>query len=259
MPRFAANLTMMFTEHAFLDRFQAARDAGFDAVEFMFPYDHDVDDVVKAKETAGVDVALFNLQPGDFAHGERGLAAWPGREVEWRESVARALLYAPALQCTRLHGMAGLIPEDLDPARVWSTYVDNIKLAADQFADHGIRLLLEPINQRSMPGYYLSSYASAERAIVEADRANVRLQFDFFHCQIIQGDLLTTFRQFEEHIGHIQIAGVPDRHEPDTGEVHYPNIFRAIDASGYEGFIGCEYMPAGQTTNGLGWFEPYRR
>ncbi|MTH64144.1 2-oxo-tetronate isomerase [Paracoccus shanxieyensis] len=257
MPRFAANLSMMFTEYAFLDRFKAAADAGFRAVEYLFPYDHPAFEVADRLHAAGLEQALFNMPPGNWAAGERGLAALPGRQDEFRANVAVALDYARALGCPRLHAMAG-ITAGLDRATAEATYIDNIRFAADLLADAGITVLLEPINSRNMPGYFIAHQHQALDLIDRIDRPNVLVQLDLYHAQIMDGDLTTLIHAMQGRFGHVQIASVPDRHEPDEGELNYPHLYAVLDRLGYDGWIGCEYNPRGQTTAGLGWFAPYR-
>lgn len=248
MPNFAANLTMMFTERPFMERFDAAADAGFEAVEFLFPYDFPAAEIRGALDRNGLAMALFNTYPGDWEGGERGLASLAGRESDFRDSVKRALDYAAVLQPTRLHVMAGLAGPD---AREF--YVENLAWAAEAAADW--RLCIEPINSRDMPGYHLSTSADAVTVLDAVGAENLGLQFDLYHTQIMEGDLTRRMEALMPRIAHIQIAGVPDRHEPDTGEVHYPALFTAMDRLGYEGFVGCEYRPKGRTEDGLGWFR----
>jgi len=250
MPRFSANLSMMFQEHAFLDRFKAARDAGFDAVEFLFPYDHTPDELEKVVADNALEISVFNLFPGDWQAGERGLAALPGREAEFRASVARALPYAEAVGARRLHAMAGLVEPD---AETEATYLNNVRYAAETLAKANLDLLIEPINPRSMPGYFLSTTAQAVALIDRIKHLALRLQFDIFHHQITRGDVMQSLTDCKDVIGHIQIASVPDRQEPDTGELNYAEIFKYIDQIGYSGWVGCEYVPRNGTREGLGW------
>ncbi|MGR7922934.1 2-oxo-tetronate isomerase [Zobellella denitrificans] len=257
MARFAANLSMMFTEVPFMARFQAARAAGFRAVEYLFPYAEDKDAIAAELKRQGLTQALFNMPPGDWEAGERGLASLPGREAEFRAGVATALAYAEALGCTQLHAMAGLCQPGLSREQQQATYVANIRYAADQAAPKGILVLIEPINSRDMPGYFLSTQVQAEALLAAIDRPNVRIQLDLYHCQIMEGDLTRTIDRLWGKFSHIQIASVPERHEPDQGEVNYPWLFDYLDAKGYDGFLGCEYRPRGQTEAGLGWFAPW--
>ncbi|SFU56927.1 2-oxo-tetronate isomerase [Pseudoduganella namucuonensis] len=253
MPKFAANLTMMFNEAPFPERFAAAAAAGFKAVEFLFPYDHAPHEVAAWLRDNGLENALFNLPPGDWAAGERGLASLPGREDEFRAGVALAIEYALALGTRRLHMMAGLLPSGADPRAHREVYLGNLRHAAREVARHGIDLLIEPINSRDMPGYFLSTQAQAHALRREAGEPNVYVQMDFYHAQIMEGDLAETFRRNLAGIGHVQIASVPSRNEPDDGEVNYPYLFRLLDELGYDGWVGCEYRPRGRTEDGLGW------
>jgi hydroxypyruvate isomerase len=252
MPRFAANLTMMFNEVPFPQRFAAAA-AGFKAVEFLFPYEHPAEEVAGWLRQHGLQNVLFNLPPGDWAAGERGIACLPGREAECRASVARAIEYALELGTPRVHMMAGLVPAGADRALHQKTYLDNLRHAARETGRHGLDLLMEPINQRDMPGYFLNTQAQAHALREACGAANVKVQMDFYHAQIVEGDLATTFRKYLSWIGHVQIASVPDRHEPDQGEVNYPYLFDLMDELGYQGWIGLEYRPRARTEDGLGW------
>ncbi len=255
MPRFAANLSMMFTEWSFLDRFAAAADAGFTAVEYLFPYDHPADSVGAALNRAGLTQALFNLPPGDWAAGERGFAAFPGRAEAVAQSVETALPYATATGCRTLHLMAG-IADRADPRAV-EAYRAAVLATAERLARADITLVLEPINGRDMPGYFLNDFDVAAALISALGLPNLRLQFDIYHRQIIHGDVAMGLRRMMPLIGHIQIAGVPDRHEPDSGELDAGFIFAELDRLGYGGFVGCEYRPAGKTLDGLGWFRRF--
>lgn len=257
MPRFAANLSMMYTEYAFLDRFAAAAADGFRAVEYLFPYEYPIADITQRLQAHGLTQVLFNLPPGDWSAGERGMACHPGREAEFAQSVQAALPYARATGCKRLHAMAGLLPGGVSPEVARSTYVNNLRAAARVLEDEGITLLIEPINTRDMPGYFLNWQQQAHDIVAEVGAPNLKVQMDFYHCQIMEGDLT---RRLERHlggVGHIQIAGVPDRHEPDMGEVAFPHLFSRLDAMGFDGWIGCEYRPAGATSAGLTWLRPY--
>ncbi len=259
MPRFAANLSMMFTERPFLERFAAAAAAGFTGVEFLFPYDHEPGAIRAALDDAGLEQALFNLPPGDFAKGERGIAALPGREAEFLDGLDQALHYARVIGAKRLHCMAGLIGPDADRRAFESTYLANLGLAADRAAEAGVTILIEPINSRSIPGYFLNYQRDGRRIIERVGAANLKLQLDFFHCQIMEGDLAMHLKELIGVVDHVQVAGVPDRHEPDTGEINYPYLFDLLDEVGYAGWVGCEYQPKRRTEDGLGWFAPYRR
>ncbi len=253
MPKFAANLTMMFNEVPFPHRFAAAARAGFEAVEFLFPYEHTPAEVAGWLKENRLFNALFNMPPGDWAAGERGLASLPGREAEFRAGVATALEYAHALGTPCLHAMAGLLPTDADRATHRATYIDNLRHAARALAAHGITLLIEPINTRDMPGYFLSTQAEAHAIREAVGEPNLKVQMDFYHAQIMEGDIAMTLRKWFDHVGHIQIASVPARNEPDDGELNYRYLFRLLDELGYAGWVGCEYRPRGRTEDGLGW------
>jgi hydroxypyruvate isomerase len=255
MPRFAANLSMMYTEVPFLDRFAAAAADGFDAVEYLFPYEFAADEIVKRLHDNGLTQALFNLPPGDWAAGDRGMACIPGREAEFATSVEQALAYAQATGCQRLHAMAGLKPAGVSEAQQRATYLSNLKRAAERLAPHGITLLIEPINTRDMPGFYLNWQQQAHDVLAEVGAPNLKVQMDLYHCQIMEGDLSKRLEKHFAGVGHIQIAGVPDRHEPDGGEVNFPHLFNQLDALGYTGFVGCEYRPRAGTSEGLGWLR----
>jgi len=255
MPKFAANLTMMFNEVPFPQRFAAAARAGFTAVEFLFPYDHPPAAVAGWLQENGLFNALFNMPPGDWAAGERGLASLPGREEQFRAGVATALEYASAQGTPCLHAMAGLLPAGADRAAHRAVYVDNLRYAARALAPHGITLLIEPINSRDMPGYFLTTQAEAHAIREEVGEPNLKVQMDFYHVQIMEGDIAMKVRKWFDHIGHIQIASVPARNEPDDGEVNYRYLFRLLDELGYPGWVGCEYRPRGRTEDGLGWLK----
>ena len=258
MLRFAANLSMMYTEHPFLERFAAAAQDGFDAVEFLFPYEHEARDIASRLREHGLTQALFNLPPGDFSRGERGIAALPGREAEFAAGVDQALAYAQATGCVRLHAMAGLASVDADRAAMRATYVANLRLAARRLAPHGITLLIEPINLRDIPGYYLNHQQVAHDIVAEVGEPNLKVQMDLYHAQIVEGDLVRRIERFLPGVGHFQIAGVPERHEPDIGEVNYAYVFERLEALGWDGFIGCEYRPRAGTSAGLGWLKAWR-
>lgn len=257
MPKLAANLSMLFNEVPFLERFAAAAAAGFRGVEFLFPYEHAPEALAEALRDNGLEQALFNLPPGDWEAGERGLAAVPGREADFQAGLERALPYAQALGCRRIHMMAGIPPAGSDPLQCRELLAANLRRAAEFFAPHGVAVLLEPINARDIPGYFLNHQGQAVALLEAVGAANTGLQMDFYHCQIVDGDLATHLRANLPHIRHIQIAGVPERHEPDRGEVNYPYLFDLLDKLGYDGWVGCEYRPAGDTLAGLGWARPY--
>lgn len=262
MPRFAANLTTMYTEHNFLDRFAAAAHDGFLAVEFLFPYEHPAAALVALLKEHGLKQVLFNAPPGHWQAGERGCAALPGREQEFREGFLRALDYAQALGCPRIHAMAGIAPAGAARPRMRATYLANLAWAAGQASGHGVDVLIEPIAARNMPGYFLNRQEEAHAIAAESGMANLKVQMDLFHCQVEEGDLATKIRAYlggagQSRVGHFQIAGVPERHEPSTGEVNYEYLFNLIDSLGYHGWIGCEYIPAARTSAGLGWLKKW--
>ncbi|WP_316190661.1 2-oxo-tetronate isomerase [Bradyrhizobium sp. SZCCHNS2096] len=257
MPRFAANLTMMFTEHPFLDRFAAAAKAGFTAVEFLFPYAYPAEEVGKRLHDNGLTQALFNLPPGDWDAGEKGFAALPERFDDLKASLATALPYAEATGVKRVHLMAGIA--ERSDAKAVEAFIKSVTWAAEFFAPHGLDVVIEPINARNVPGYFLNDFTFARDLIRELKIPNLKLQFDIYHCQIIHGDVTMRLREMIDIIGHIQIASIPSRHEPDGEELNYPFLFAELDRLGYAGFVGCEYNPRGKTEEGLGWFAPYRR
>ena len=257
MPRFAANLTLLYTEHAFLDRFAAAVADGFTAVEFLFPYAFPAQRLADALGESRLQQVLFNAAPGDFAAGERGIGALPGREDDFRAAIDLALDYARALECPRLHVMAGVAPSADSRAAMREVYVANLAWAAQRAADARVDVLIEPINTRDIPGYLLNRQDEAHAIVAEIGAPNLKVQMDLYHCQIVEGDVATKLRSYlpTGRVGHLQIAGVPERHEPDVGETHYPYLFDLIDALGYDGWIGCEYRPAHATSAGLGWLR----
>jgi hydroxypyruvate isomerase len=257
MPRFAANLSMLYTEHPFLDRFAAAARDGFRAVEFLFPYAFDPATLARALADHGLQQVLFNAPPGDWDAGERGLACLPGRETEFRAGMARALDYAAALACPRLHLMAGIAPAGADAAALRATYTANLAWAAAQAAPRGVDVLVEPINPRDMPGYLLNRQDDAHAIVAEVGAPNLKVQMDLYHLQIVEGDVTTKLRRYlpTGRVGHLQIAGVPLRHEPDEGELNPAHLFAVIDELGWDGWIGCEYRPGAGTTAGLGWLR----
>jgi len=255
MPKFAGNLTMMFNELPFLDRFAAAADAGFKAVEFLFPYEHPPEVVEDRLRKSGLENVLFNMPPGNWAAGERGITCIPGREEEFRTGVNKALLYATRLGTPRLHAMAGIAPAGAGRAACRATLLANLKYAAEKLAEHRIMLVVEAINTRDMPGFFVTTQAESYAICKEVNAPNIKMQMDCYHMQIMEGDLAHKLRQYASNCGHIQIAGVPDRHEPDTGEVRYEYLYDLLDEIGYDGWLGCEYRPAKGTVEGLGWFR----
>ena len=270
MPRFAANLSMLYPEHAFLDRFEAAARDGFEAVEYLFPYEFEPAQLAARLKAHGLQQVLFNAPPGDWNGGDKGLACLPGREAEFRAGITTALRYAEALACPRVHVMAGLVPAGQDRAALRATYVANLRWAAAEAAKQGVDLLIEPINTRDIPGFFLNRQDDAHALVAEIGAANVKVQMDLYHCQIVEGDVAMKIRQYlpTGRVGHFQIAGVPQRHEPDLGELNYGYLFDVIDEvaaqCGWQGWVGCEYRPArgaqaGGTSQGLGWLPRARR
>lgn len=253
MPRFAANLSMMFTEAPFLDRFEAAARAGFAGVEFLFPYDFAASDLAQRLKANGLTQALHNLPAGDWANGERGIAVLAERRREFRDGVARAIDYAGALGCAQVNCLAGVAPEGADPDRLRATFVGNVAYAADELGRAGIRLLIEPVNTRDVPGFFLNRTAQAVAIIEEVGSGNLFLQHDLYHMQVMEGDLALTLEANLPRIRHVQVADNPGRHEPGTGEIAFPFLFDRLDAWGYDGWVGCEYKPLSTTEAGLGW------
>ena len=264
MPRFAANLSMLYNEHAFLDRFAAAAADGFEAVESLFPYAFEAPALAAQLKVHGLQQVLFNAPPGDWDKGERGMACLPGREDEFRQGLDRALDYAEALACPRVHVMAGLAPTGADRSTLRRCYVDNLAWAAARAAPRGVEILMEPINTRDIPGFFLNRQDEAHAVVAEVGAANLKVQMDLYHCQIVEGDLAKKIERYlpTGAVSHLQIAGVPDRNEPDVGEINHPYLYALIDRLGYTGWIGCEYRPRlttpGGTSAGLGWFQPFR-
>ncbi len=260
MPKFAANLSFLFQDIDFFERFAAAADCGFQAVEYLFPYDYPPDRLKEALAAHGLVQALFNLPPGDWQAGERGLAALPGREAEFRDAVVLAGEYAEALACERVHVMAGIVPEGAERGSYEECYIANLRYAAEYFAARGIRTLIEPLNSFDVPGYLLNGSKQARR-VIEAVGAegsdNLFLQYDVYHLQIMEGNLAHSFERDLDIIGHVQISGVPGRFEPSVGEINYPFLFALFDRLGYDGWVGCEYRPEGETRAGLGWAREY--
>jgi hydroxypyruvate isomerase len=258
MPRFAANLSMLYPQHDFLARFGAAASDGFEAVEYLFPYDFTAAEIKLRLEDFGLTQALFNAPPGDWANGERGIASLPGRESEFRSGFQKALEYAAVLGNDRIHVMAGLLPNEALRQKHHAVYLENLSHAAQEAAKVGITVLIEPINTRDMPGFFLNRQDQGQAVCKEVGADNLKVQFDFYHCQIVEGDVTSKLRRDFAGIGHIQIAGVPDRHEPNTGEVNYPWLFEEIDRLGYTGWVGCEYRPKGDTSEGLQWLRDWK-
>lgn len=259
MPFFAANLTMLFNELDFLDRFDAAAKAGFKAVEFLFPYAYEKAALKERLDQNGLRLVLHNLPAGDWAAGERGIACLPDRVDEFRSGVETAIEYATALGCPQVNCLAGLAPVGTDPAQLRQTLVNNLRYAADALQKAGIRLIMEPINDKvDIPGFYLNHTRQALELIRDVGSDNLGVQYDIYHMQIMEGDLARTIETNLKHIWHIQLADNPGRHEPGTGEINYPFLFGFLDRIGYQGAIGCEYKPKAGTVEGLDWFAPYR-
>ncbi len=257
MPKFAANLTMLFNEVDFLERFAAATEAGFAGVEYLFPYDYDANELHERLEANGLKQVLHNLPAGDWGAGERGIACLPDRQAEFQDGVGRAIDYATTLGCPQVNCLAGIAPEGADPEALTTTLVENLTFAAAKLEAAGIRLVIEPINTRDIPGFFLKHTAEGVALIDAVGSANLGLQYDIYHMQIMEGDLAPTIEANLAHIRHIQLADNPGRHEPGTGEINYPFLFGFLDRIGYQGWIGCEYKPATTTAEGLGWFAPY--
>lgn len=258
MPRFSANLSMLYPELPFLDRFGAAAADGFTAVEYVGAYDEEPTTLKRLLQRHGLAQALFNLPAGNWAAGERGIACHPDRGEEFRQSVEKAIGYASATGCTQVNCLAGIAPEGIDRTELESVLIDNLRYAAPLFAASGIKLLLEPINRRDIPGFLINSTDDYERIAAAVGHQNLYLQYDIYHMQIVQGDLLPTFLRLQSRIAHVQIADHPGRHEPGSGEINYPNIFRALDEAGYSGWVGAEYRPKAGTREGLGWLDAWK-
>ena len=247
----AANLSMLFNEYDFLERFDQAAKAGFTAVEYLFPYDFDQQEIKDRLDANGLTQGLFNAPPGDWETGDRGIASIVGRESEFKEGIEKAKEYALVLGNKRVHVMAGLVSEDTDMKIARECYVNNLRYAADVFALHGLQVLVEPINNLDMPGYFLNYQEDASDLIEAIGKDNVRLQFDVYHCQMMQGNVVATFKKLFKFIDHVQVAGVPNRHEIHQCEINYAYIFSAMKKIGYQGYVGCEYMPSAQTVDGM--------
>lgn len=253
MPRFSANLSMLFTEVPFLDRFERAAQAGFEAVEFMFPYAHSPQEIKARLDATGLKAVLHNLPAGDWEGGDRGIACDPARVAEFRAGVARGVAYATTLGVPQLNCLAGKAPDDADDALLRRTFVDNLRFAAAALHQAGLRLLVEPINRYDIPGFYLQRTAQALSVLDEVGAPNAFVQYDIYHAQRTEGELAATLAQHLARIGHIQIADNPGRHEPGSGEINYRFLFQHLDRIGYQGWVGAEYRPASTTEAGLGW------
>jgi hydroxypyruvate isomerase len=259
MPKFAANLTMLFNELPFIERFEAAAWAGFEGVEYLFPYDFDKDELAARLRRYGLTQVLHNLPAGNWSAGERGIAILPDRIREFREGVSRAIDYAGTLGCRQINCLAGIAPKGANPSLLRETLLANLDFAARALKEAGIKLLIEPINTRDIPGFFLTNTRQAAGLIEESGSDNLYVQYDIYHMQIMEGDLVRTIEANLPRIAHIQLADNPGRHEPGTGEINYPFLFGRIDSLGYDGWIGCEYKPTTTTAEGLGWFAPYAK
>ena len=257
MPKFAANLTMLYNEVDFLDRFAAAARDGFAGVEFLFPYAYDKNQLAELAQKSKLQVILFNMPPGDWNAGDRGVACDPARHSEFQDNVGKAIEYARALGCKQIHLMAGLKPRGVNEEQMREAYIKNIRFAGQELAKHNLTVLIEAINPRDIPGFYLNTSRQAIDIIHYANVPNLAFQYDIYHMQIVEGDLAPTIEKHLAKIGHMQLADTPSRHEPGTGEINYTFLFQHIDKVGYQGWIGCEYRPAGNTEAGLGWLKPY--
>jgi hydroxypyruvate isomerase len=258
MPRLAANVSLMFPEVPFMERFAAAARAGFRYVEYQFPYGFgSAAEIAQRARDAGVEVVLHNLPGGDAAKGDRGIACQPARVAEFREGVERAIEYAKAAGCPRLNALAGVAPADAAPELLFETLVENLRFAAGKLAAAGLTLLTEPANRRTIPDFFLCGSRQGIEVIDAAAAPNLKLQYDIFHMQIVEGDLAKTIERLLPRIGHMQLADVPDRHEPGTGEINFDYLLAHIDRLGYPGWMGCEYIPRGDTVAGLGWAKRY--
>lgn len=248
---------MLFNEVEFLDRFEKAANNGFSAVEYLFPYDWPVDQLVEVLGNNGLKQVLHNLPAGDWAGGERGIACIPGREQEFQDGVGRAVEYAKALTCPRLNCLVGLTPENESDEAIQKTLINNLRFAADALEKEQIKLLVEPLNDKNFPGFHLVGSLQTIDLLDQIGHANMQLQYDIYHMQRMEGELINSITTLVDRIGHIQLADNPGRHEPGSGEINFENVFKAIDESGYSGWIGCEYIPAGDTEAGLGWLKKY--
>ncbi len=257
MLKFAANLSFLYAELGFLERFAAAARDGFKAVEYLGPYAETKEAVAAALRDNGLEQALFNVPSGDWAGGERGIACLPDRVEEFRSGIVTALDFAAALKCPKVNVISGLVKPGADLAALEATLVENLKWAAPRCADAGIKLLIEPINTRDIPGFFLTNTNQAERILDAVGSDNLLIQYDIYHMQVMQGDLVPTYERLKQRIGHIQVADNPGRNEPGTGEINYPFVFAALDRLGYDGWVGCEYKPKAGTSTGLGWMKPY--
>ena len=264
MPKFVANLSMLYPDLGFLDRFAAAAHDGFKAVEYLFPYAFEARDIATRLQDNGLQQVLFNAPPGDWDGGERGLACLPERRAEFCAGIGKALEYADALGCPRIHVMAGLVPAGSARETLYPSYIDQLRWASLEAAKQDIDVLVEPINTRDSPGFCLNRQDQAHHVIEDVGVSNLKVQMDLYHCQIVEGDVAMKLRRYlpTGKVGHIQIAGAPERHEPDVGELNYPYLFALLDELDYGGWVGCEYRPRagmqpGGTSVGLAWLRPY--
>lgn len=257
MPRFDANLSMLFQEQNFLDRFGAAARAGFTGVEYLFPYPFDKQELADKLAENGLVQVLHNLPCGNWDAGERGIACLPDRKSEFRDGVGQAIEYATALKCKQVNCLVGIAPDGVTPGQLRDTVAENLKFAAEQLQRAGIRLLIEPVNTRDIPGFYLCHTDQALAIMDDVGSANLALQYDLYHMQVMEGDLAVTLERNLARIGHIQLADNPGRNEPGTGEINYAFLFSFLDRIGYRGWIGCEYKPLDRTEDGLSWLSPY--
>lgn len=259
MPKFSANLSFLYPELPFLERFAAAAKDGFRAVEYLGPYEDPKEKVAETLRKHSLTQALFNVPSGNWAGGERGIACLPDRATEFRSGIGMALDYAEALDCRKLNVLAGITPANTGHDIAEKTLIGNLQYAAQRCASAGVKLLIEPINQRDIPGFFLSTTNHAERILELAGGDNLFIQYDFYHMQVMQGDLIRTYIRLKDRIGHVQIADNPGRNEPGTGEINYGFVLSELDRLGYDGWVGCEYKPRTDTTTGLGWMKPYLR
>jgi hydroxypyruvate isomerase len=257
MPKLAANLTMLFGDAAFPDRFARAARAGFTAVEYLFPYDYDAAHLRSLLDEHRLTQVLINAPAGDWAAGERGIACHPDRTAEFEAGLEKAAAYASALGCRQVNCLAGVVPNGVDREHALTTFIANLRLAARRLAPAGIRVLIEPINTRDVPGFFLTGTPQAVEILGMIGSDNVFLQYDVYHMQIMEGDLASTIERHLPLIGHVQIADPPARHEPGTGEINFAFLFDLLDRLGYPGWVGCEYKPASDTEQGLRWARPY--
>lgn len=255
MPNFQANISMMFQEIDFLERFAAAAQAGFTAIEIMFPYDYEVEQISELLIKHKLSLNLFNLPPGDLQLGERGIAALPDRQDEFKQFADKALYYAQALNCTKLHCMSGIVTEDMDKTQCTNIYVENLKYLAQKAKPLGIEIMVEAINPTDIPDYLVNSQQQSLDIVQQTGMDNVKMQFDIYHCQMTEGNVASRFNEFLPHIGHVQIADVSGRHEPGTGEINYPFLFKHLDEAGYKAWVGCEYIPKHDSIKSLTWWR----